>query len=437
MLKACSIHFLQNANAIVSSVQFDDLDNYALMGVFDELELVDLLKLIDSNGRFNNLIIDHYANGRFQLDTIQIRYTDEFPGNPIMITDDAINVRDFGAMLKLLRAFGHLIKHIEIEHNHMQATQHQKLGEFLSKYCSQSLEVLKLNYVDNAMVYSLIGPFEKVRVFSLSEGSFDCQSNLNFSKMFPSLQRFEIVKIMMQDSKCTEHKFPHLEYVGLPMYRAQIRDNQQMYEQFFKINPQIRAVSVWYLNNLNAIKHAERYLSHFDELNLYVPSTLIFFDSAAITIRFKHMKKFAVSLFTSASVGPSRIPFQFDHLDEFFFNSFDLSVLWMDFIVQQTSLTKLTMANSILDASQWMQITENLPQLKEIITHWASTPAYFGMLDIFQRHTQLVRVTLTLLSKDEIEELRKDIDQHWQIESIVNNNTYTNFGVDVILIRQR
>lgn len=418
-------------------MQFDDLDNYALMSVFDKLELFDLLKLIDSNGRIKNLIIDHYANGRFQLDAIQVRYTDKYSENPITIIGDVINVWDFGTMLKLLRAFGHLLKHIELEYYNTHATQHQELGQFLSKYCSQTLEVLKLNNVVDVMLQSLNGPFEKVKIFSISGGSFDCRNDLNFSKMFPSLQRFEIHKIMMQVSKCIEHKFPHLEYVGLPMYAERIRDNHQMYEQFFKMNPQIRTVSAWYLNNLNAIKNAERYLSHFDELELFVPSTLIFFGANDVTVRFRQLKKFAVNLFTSASVGPSRIPFQFDHLEEFVFISYDLSILWMDFIVQHATLTKLTMANAILDANQWMQLTESLPQLKEISTHWASTPAYAGMFDIFQRHTQLAKVTLKILSRDELEVLWQDIYQHWQIESIVDNEAYWSVGVDVILIRQR
>lgn len=53
----------------------ESLDDFSLMGIFDELNLVDLLKIASLNPRFKEIISDHYIVAKYGLDKSRIYIT--------------------------------------------------------------------------------------------------------------------------------------------------------------------------------------------------------------------------------------------------------------------------------------------------------------------------------------------------------------------------
>lgn len=101
---------------------FEDLSDYALLDVFDTLELEELLHLAEMNCRFRELITRYYMINRFHIQERMLKVGAQlndglfdlslFNETKIEFDHNSIMINDHIVLLRFLRNFGHLIPNI-------------------------------------------------------------------------------------------------------------------------------------------------------------------------------------------------------------------------------------------------------------------------------------------------------------------------------------
>lgn len=96
---------------------FDDLNNYALINMFDTLDFEELLLLADTNSMFRTLITQHQMIDNFGVHERILKVgaqqnSDLFNKTKIELDNDSIMINDHVVLSRLFRNFGHLISRI-------------------------------------------------------------------------------------------------------------------------------------------------------------------------------------------------------------------------------------------------------------------------------------------------------------------------------------
>lgn len=401
-------------------IKFDDLNNCALLDLFDMLNLEELVNLANLSPRVREIITKYYGINKFRLHekTLQIG----FQGIPLTrnvkkmeYNEFTIKIYDMATAIRYLRNFGHLTQHI-IVYNidyHQQRSWTQNIIEYINEYCSESLRELEL------MFYGTFNntwkkPFTKLTKIEFGGKCYwiDSLNNINSSEIFPLLSEIYIGKIELNSSICLANNFPHLEYVHLD--RIDSNFDEDSFRKFFEMNPQIRSLKLNYVNSLAFLYLVDKMLPNLEHLDMTVGKDVLR-ETELGDVHFKNVKNCSVDFDYQHS---KYIPIIFDQAEELAFHKFFPDELsFVEFMTKNHNVKFLNLLSGGFSLEQWMLIVENMPNLVKIQKWWGLTIENDFIFGLMATETNLKTVILfTKENEDCTTFWRRLVDSQWQVE---------------------
>lgn len=269
--------------------------------VFDHLELVDLLNMADTNTEMQPMVCQvferKHSNRRIVID-IEKR-------NRNAITNPK-------AVLQLLRNCGHLIRDLHINFALFSVPMCEKIEQYLSKYCWQSLSFLSLSCHPIRLLFSgtVDRPFANVYSLKMESCCF-LRSKVGFGEYFPRLRFIQL------DSNCYETRTvingndPTLRALAI---LKEFEANEIV--QMLKLNPQIQKLVLCSNYNSQLVRKLDEYLVRLECLILRdLPSEFANMDDFQ-PIHLHNVTEFAMNT-GQASERLEKLPFTFRRLTHF------------------------------------------------------------------------------------------------------------------------
>lgn len=111
--------------------QFNSLDYYSLLDIFDNLHFNDLLNLADVDATFYSIITDHYMIRKFRICEKVICLN----GYVAQLRADAkLSIGALDSILRFLRIYGHQITRLEFDSVLFDSVSAGKISQHIEKY---------------------------------------------------------------------------------------------------------------------------------------------------------------------------------------------------------------------------------------------------------------------------------------------------------------
>lgn len=403
------------------------MNNILLLEIFDKLEFEQLISAADVNYRFRELIAQHYIIPKYHFDEEIIEFKKTIhPGKNIEIGfDDSIKIHKHKLTLKIVRSFGHLISRINLDLFSFSDEWLHTTSSYINEYCSESLKEFNVSNFHEDIFLKWKKPFKNVNTIRFADGLWDCEkNNLNISEIFPSLQSLSLIRMECSSSKCVDYHFPNLKHIQLPMYTVYPFEISKMYENIFDLNPQLRSIGIWHMDNYTVLREANEKLNNLESIELVCSNRWPNISSSTFNgeaIRFKNVERLLISLGEHNRDERHFIPLEFDQLEEFEFvwpSRYLFANEWVEFIKRQQKLKSITILCKWtgLNLQQWKSIIETLPQLEVINTQWYSYQGSDGIAGVMAMETKVKKFIFHRMIDNEYNSLKKIIGEDWQIE---------------------
>lgn len=290
---------------------------------------------------------------------------------------DKIEVYNWKTSYKILRCFGHLISKLDID---LQITFASSFGnklkpflvsadrliEYVYEYCADSLTRMRIKGLPDGSLNNAPKPFSSIEDVHISAGSNFDENQL--TRLFPKLRSLMYGNFYWKDtisSMCIDGHFPHLEHMEL---RSPYHDIQDEFSKmctpihsFLLSNPQLQSLTMPFISNVNIIQIINEcvpnlqnlsLVDHFERISKYNGST----------VHFKYVRKFGI---VGISKRFPKIPFTFDHLEEFSLtHSPEDSEEFYTFLRENPSIRKITVEGKM----NISRLASALPMVEEIDT---------------------------------------------------------------------
>lgn len=416
-------------NLSEASLGFEDLNNYALLDIFDTLECEELLHLADANSRFRELITRYHMKNKFHIHerTLKIGVDSKdglFNGTKIEFGNDTMIINDHVVLIRLFRNFGHLISRISFRQPENSTTNSSvwcdRVLGYINEYCAESLQEIMF-FDGNFSITKLRKPFKQLHTVLIdAESLFDEIYENNLTEIFPSLQYFGIRNPHNIQKEGFAQHFPHLTDVSFPGEITRTRNNSkdhEFYNNLFDLNPQIRNVVSLYIYDFDLFRVTSEKMQNLETLNLMFEMSRDYVPRNVTPIHFKNVKKSYIQF--CGFQGHNSIVF--DQLEEMDFVC-DANFDGTSFITKHRKLKVLNKWNAQINYEQYMSIIENLPDLIEISSFiwYADLIGHDVLQNVMQTETNLKKITFFTDSVEHAERLyRFALIIRWKIESDV------------------
>lgn len=365
---------LEEAIAMGKS-KITDLNDDCLDQIFKKLQLKDLLNVSDSNKRFKKPVGYAFASnyGDHEMDMRcfchqnlkQLKINGNF----------SLQISGMLYCLKILRCFGHKISKLTICYGSINEDQEANVNQYLNEYCADSLVSIR---IEGATIPNLIKPFCKIETIEFRFTHLDFKIT-KFNKWFPNMRRlrFEfVIDTKMEDRRCIEKHFPHLEEIEFYGFSMEINFNETNIANALRLNPQLRKVMLPDCT-VKFVQDVCQYLQSVEILSIWCHDLSIHGHSI---IHFKSVKKFEIFLFGNVR----KIPFSFDQLQELKINGYEPAEPVISFIVKNTLLTKLTIDKWFYpNLSEWEEDTVKLVRASPLLTEIEIIHPFLKLHDVF------------------------------------------------------
>lgn len=193
-----------------------------------------------------------------------------------------------------------------------------------------------------------------------------------------------------------------------------------MYENIFKLNPQLRSIQIRDIDNVDILREASQNLHHLESIELINIERNILASDNVEKIRFTNVKRFDIEIYDSEGVDPIFIPLEFDQLEEMIFDcSYPKTTKWIEFIEKQQKLKTLAVLDIRFTSQEWMSISEHLPQLEVIKISWNSEFGNYGIVNLMAAKTNLKKIVFVRISEEQYNDFKDSIDPQWQFQGAV------------------
>lgn len=346
-----------NSIGATNTTALEQLDDYSLLAVFDQLELIELIKLASLSPRFNQLILNHYLYPVYKINereiTLELRedVTIVSPNNNV--SDKYIRLDGgYDESMLTLQEFCNTFGHLKIMAYDDGVKHFEGVSRYVNTYCAnvqQSFTIftpMQLNMLDLSLVN--VTDVTILDQHYLTDVDF---TNLNLA--FPRVQKLAITLPMN-----VNYHLPHLtEFRYCSTVYTDLID-------FLRLNPQLRKIDIPFSGNSTHLATVNNLLPNLESLTL----TSRFVHTGPIEMtRFKNVRAFNLDFHIYALHAV-----QFDRLDSFAVytrdpDSIDSLIEW---IVGNTELTKVSLEREELSFEQLSALIAPLTKLRVLEITW-------------------------------------------------------------------
>lgn len=332
--------------------------------VLEVLDIASLVSLYETNKRLSSLV-EYVIQQKFAKKSVTI--VTPFANNEFYDQteiNDSITINDFRLASKVLKYFGHLIVHLELDFPSTD-NQIEEIEELVNLHCSNTLTELIVRADNGDIFRSMTRPFQKVENIRLKKHIKNlCNKLLNFSDLFPSLRRLNFVYVKVSDTRCIEQIFPNLEHLQIDVNHFETSEyfTEPVLERFMQKNRHIRSLTLQLVTpsvlklvaeNLPELEYLE--VQHYYETN-----------DTNNSIHFGKVKRFVMK--QSSFSAPNNVIF--DELMDLHIDGLPKYCRrWFQFIEMHPQLQRIEVTGRDLNASDIMRMAHSHFNVSEISLH--------------------------------------------------------------------
>lgn len=241
------------------------------MLILEELDLVDLMNVADTNKHFNHMALDIYRR-KFQERLVKIEGRLAI-SNEVYVNENHISFSNPTTSSMFLRIFGHLIRKVWIFNMDMCAEDIELIAKNLNQFCSNTLLQLDIYNCPMNIWDSMPAPFKSMESVTFMN-KLETTENQNFTEIFPKIRRLGIDFVNSHHEDTFNAHFTHLEHLAVGFVESQLPDDAFQHRDFQRIcqmNPQIRTLSLQYTSH-EPLKYASEHLKNLESLQVSWPT---------------------------------------------------------------------------------------------------------------------------------------------------------------------
>lgn len=418
-------------------MSFSKLHDIALLEIFDQMDLAQLINAADLGPRYRDLITQYSAKKfRFHEKTIKISLSSMKGQNDIDVSsENKISMKSVAAILKTLRNFGHLISKLEIDVLSMKPLEQHLIDKYINEYCRRALIEISCKYFNENTMDEWKKPFENVEKVTLDFGSMNEPTGNRLNETFPKMRylKHRMFKTIVKSH--TEQHYPFLVFFEV-FYRESVD-----LKQFSTLNRQLRTLHIWYSVEMEFLLFLNQTLPELDDLQFTLDGTNHLRDDVHDSILLSNVKKLAIECKSSDYHEIEHFTGIFPNIEEFklFFYEIQVPSQWIEVITQMNTLKKLTIATGRLNTQEFCRIMSELTNLVELTVEFDERVSN-SVIESMEQHGSLQKVTFVEMNEGNRKFARETISQDWkmrldeQMEETIflrNNNLEEKFELQV------
>lgn len=386
-----------NSIAVTDPVTLEQLDDFSLLSIFDQLPLLDLVKLATLSPRFEQLISHHYIIGKYHIQTRKVTLTISHDVSMTFNSDD-LNVvttlaHNHDETRFVLQHFGHIFHYLDINVFEYGYAFTANISHLINTYCARAHQELRLKRgIDRDDVSILLANVTKVEITHTS-GTTN-KDNFRLDLAFPQMKSLDISRQMDLD-----HNYSHLtEFI---LRASDYQSNIDYYTKFMQFNPQLHTIQLPLFNDGTFLPTINELYPRLESFALEVLNEQYIGHDAIEITRFSNVKKFSIELYIHGeSVWTNELreiiaSIRFERLESFAVityvrDSIDFLIEW---IVGNTALETVTLVGREMNFEQLTALITPLTKLKVLTMVW-TFESTLGVLNRFLAHNIAINGTL-------------------------------------------
>lgn len=396
-----------------------DLNTDVLSLIFDEFEILDMIKLLTAYPANALSLVAKQSFWRKFKD--HVLFIDEANNHEFIVLDDRskriiMYPNNCGNVLKV---FGNLIQHLQI------SFPSNVTIETVNKYTSESLINLKMSFVAVDVFDGFTTPFAALKSLEIRTYVEIKTGQLPLNQLFPNLRRLSLDLFRDVGFAFIIWQYPYLEHFKLYsiIYHQFPSQNEEILMEFFQKNTQIQSIDVKCLNE----KLCNIINGHVANLqNLTIETHNIQIDNDTTIEKLKHF-----------SISQSEITDQHQSMSKLTLPRLEtlqivygqpIAAVWIEFFRKHQHVSHLKIIDAYQLDDDLNQLIDEMPNLIEISFEQSSVQLFFtyaiiveNINRIIETHSQLVKMDFSYFrfSENEMNNFQLKFDNQWNI--IVDN----------------
>lgn len=407
-------------------MSFTELHDIALLAIFDQMDIDQLLTVANLGPRYRDIVIQHYAIPKLRIHEklIAITLTD-YKNRTMLLDKKSLNIFNQKTALQILRTFGSVISRLSFNCHAENSTKMMEIIEYVNDNYSESLNEISFDNCNENHLINLKEPFEMVDTVFFIKGSLRYNGIDHLNRLFPNMRHLELKWVHDIDARSIEQRFPHLERFE---FVNPDRPDVNTTKQFLTLNRQLRHFSMWQAFEPDFLYFLNETLPHLETLILPYLKPNFFDENVFDVVHFPNLK--SVRIASHNIYRPHHIPFDFNEVEELQFQHYSVNDEWIDVIAQQHGLKRLIIEMAYVNEKQWIKIAEGLSNLTEVKAKWELENSN-GLMYLLENCKNLKRMHLPSVEVWESSIVESAIGEEWNIvKSFIDT-----FKADLTIVR--
>ncbi|XP_055325047.1 uncharacterized protein LOC129579219 isoform X1 [Sitodiplosis mosellana] len=410
-----------------NGTKITDVNQFCLEQIFIHLSLEDLLNVADSNAYLKlgtgMPFVWNYAGKSVLIDQTGLIYytktkiitkTNGSAPNPLFCDKD-ITIVDLKTIFQMIRCFGGMITELEFRYykrsKNNQFTNYHRIMSYIYEFCTESLK--KASFDEALGFEGFKIPFKNIEDLTIKH-LFGLKEKC-LSRVFPNVNRLNL-------GFCIDDTFSFLSEYFTNLQHLEFNWNVPLSDSvtdILRLNSNLRSFKIG-MDDFDVFKRiSERYLQSIESLDVEWIGVQKASDSS---IYLPNVKKFKYCYY-ERDVPASKIPFSFNHLEEFEIKYVSTVEIFLTFINENRTIEKLTFDRyAVLSMIGTGQLQNMLPYLKDII-YFRSISDNIDELPLLLSHMEFLRSFAFFAGRTLDEQIRAACDGKWRMNR--NNNIVT------------
>lgn len=399
-----------------------DINIDCLEGIFNNLDLINLLSVCDSNKYVKRaaelIFVRRYGKKKVWLDLFI-----HCPASPVTEQLNQIKICGLRTCLKVLRCFGHLIANLHVTGDRFVLCGIKKdtnrLMDYVSQFGNKNLKEITFEKLNEASLLHIKDEFATVETVRYKQcevkGAF-----IAINQIFPKMRSLEL---LWTDLTHADVFMPNLErlLIDLPIYLN--TSQKQRIETMIQLNPQLKCLKLYFFFwNSTFLRSISKHFKSIENLDV----SFDFIESDTYNVEQIHMN--GVKKFHIQSIAVPRIVFSFDQLEEF---TLETNCRWtennINLIKKHTAITKLVMKQmdsrfrfNVNDEIA-MEMASELPKLKQLIINYKEISVREAIC-VLKQFKALDRIQFNMEHRTDFNELTRTFIGKWTSKVLKDNS---------------
>lgn len=381
--------------------QFTDLNADDLLLIFDELDIISMLN-----------ILDVYQNGMLSS-VASMSFRRKYKEHPVYVERVAwLHFSSDYAPIRIIASpneVAKMLKHFRGEIEHLEISEPSTIVcQYMNKYASDSLIKLKMNSINNDTFSYFTKPFNRLQEVTFCNEIIG--SHLPLDQLFPNIRALTLDVHENIDFSFILCEFRLLEHFGF--HHPFNRQNESFFDDFFRKNSQITSINIGVLTQY-ACDVINQHATHLENITISTHSFDIEHDTT-----FAHVK----SLQISKSIFSTKNKLFFPRLNLFKTEYSKLfSTDWIEFYKKHRNVTILEISNIQYNNAdtQLIEAIDKLPNLIEITLKYSrdaiQSISFETIRKIIERHGKLeiLKISDMYYHRYELEKLQEKFENYY------------------------